>query len=160
MTEQGPYLDFTRTKPGSCLIPGQKYLLSVRIKLDRADGTLDGQPTACKNSPDSEFCPRFGTKIRMSDKTHLSRVKARLSNHDSPNYGEWYDWNDVIVFDEDELNPNNPYSVLYIDSVDPGVDISIDTFRISLPTRNSYPDPDDLCGELVINGDAEVRNGG
>ncbi len=155
--EQGPYLDFTKTKPGLCLVPNQEYLLSVRIKLDRADGTLDGEPTTCKTSGGDEGCPQFATKIKMLDDRHLNSWKARMNQYDVPNYGEWGDWHDTITFTEDELNPTNPYSVLYIDRVDPGVDISIDSIRISNPTELAYPDPEDVCGELVINGDAEVR---
>ena len=36
-----------------------------------------------------------------------------------------------------------------------GVDITIDTFELSLPSLSSYPDPSAPCEELVQNGDAE-----
>ena len=92
------------------------------------------------------------------DNTYYHRTKSDLEYYDSPNYGEWYDWKGTISWDENELDPNNVYFVFYIDEVDPDVDISIDTFRISLPSKKSFSDPDNLCGELVINGDAEVRH--
>lgn len=52
--EQGPMIDITPIKPQMCLEPDRDYLFSVRIKLDRADGSKVGQPTYCKTgSPDN-----------------------------------------------------------------------------------------------------------
>lgn len=34
----------------------------------------------------------------------------------------------------------------------------MDTFKLSLPSKPSYPDPDALCQELVFNGDAESND--
>ena len=45
--DQGPYLDFTVLRPKLCLIPKKTYLLSARIKLDKVDGSMDGEPTQC-----------------------------------------------------------------------------------------------------------------
>lgn len=38
-----------------------------------------------------------------------------------------------------------------------GVDITVDSFKLSLPSQSSYPDPNALCNELVHNGDAETN---
>ena len=61
------------------------------------------------------------------------------------------------TYNEDDLNPTNPYSLLHIYHAELGVDISLDSFRLSLPSEASFPDQNDLCGELIVNGDAEVR---
>ena len=38
---------------------------------------------------------------------------------------------------------------------EPGIDITLDTFKLHLPSPASYPEPDKLCQELIFNGDAE-----
>lgn len=54
--EQGPMIDITPIKPQMCLEPDRDYLFSVRIKLDRADGSKVGEPTYCKTgSPDTPW---------------------------------------------------------------------------------------------------------
>jgi len=45
---QGPLLDLTPMMPHRCLVPNQKYLLTARIKLDKADRSDHGRPTTCK----------------------------------------------------------------------------------------------------------------
>jgi hypothetical protein len=45
---QGPLIDLTPMMPHLCLEPNQKYLLTARIKLDKADGSSHGLPTTCK----------------------------------------------------------------------------------------------------------------
>ena len=42
---QGPHLDITSLRPALCLIPDKVYLLSVRIKFDKAGN--EGLPTLC-----------------------------------------------------------------------------------------------------------------
>ena len=36
-----------------------------------------------------------------------------------------------------------------------GIDITLDSFDLFLPSEASYPDPNALCEELILNGDAE-----
>ena len=156
-TDMGPHLDITRLRPGLCLTPGQDILFSARIKMDKADGTDDGLPTTCKNTTDSLNCPHFVSKMmNLNGKNHHD-TKARLYNTRAPNYGEWFDWTYTFQWNEDDLNSTNPYSLLHIYHVELGVDITLDSFRISLPSEASFSDPNDLCGELIVNGDAEVR---
>jgi len=44
---------------------------------------------------------------------------------------------------------------MFIQGPEPGVHISLDDFSISLPDPSSFLDPDDFCGELLPNGNAE-----
>ena len=39
--------------------------------------------------------------------------------------------------------------------VEQGVDITVDSFDLFLPSETSYPNPNALCHELILNGDAE-----
>lgn len=53
--EQGPTIDISPLKPQMCLEAGRDYLFSVRIKLDRADGSKVGEPSYCKTgNPDND----------------------------------------------------------------------------------------------------------
>jgi len=104
----------------------------------------------CRNN-----CAHFGSKIGKPISGHYHHTKSRLGKTYNHTYGEWYQWTDKIKWNSDELSSDNPYFMLYIDSLEAGVDISISTFRIALPDETSFPDPDDLCGELILRGDAE-----
>ena len=41
--------------------------------------------------------------------------------------------------------------------IEKGIDITIDSFDLFLPDETSYPDPNDLCYDLILNGDAEAN---
>ncbi len=158
-SEDGPQYDFTGLNPASCLVPGQKYLLSIRIKLDRADGTLGGEPTTCKKTSNHDYCPHIRAYMRTMDRQSKDSTLARMYNFRAPNYGEWFDWTTTFTLNEDQLDPENiAYSFLRIYHAEPGVDMSLDHFRISLPSKATYSDSLNLCGELILNGDAEVRD--
>ena len=152
-SDQGPEIDLTVLTPQLCLVPEKEYLFSVEIKLDKADGTDVNNPTPCKI--DSNKCPRLTSRIGKAEGGDIYSERIRMAKNDSPNYGEWGDFTGIIKFSEEELFQNVTYFVLQIDRVEAGVDITIDNFRIALPTETSFPDPNDVCSELVFNGDAE-----
>lgn len=78
-----------------------------------------------------------------------------MSNTIAPNYGEWTDWTGVIKFKKRHLWQNTTYTVLQIDRPEAGTDITLDDLKIALPGASSYPNPNDACGELVMNGSSE-----
>jgi len=148
-TFQGPYIDLTRLAPHDCLLPDTDYLFTTRIKLD-APGK-EGQMTPCSNS--SGFCPRL--RSWFGDEDHTVQT---MSSREAGNYGEWVQFTGVINLVDGELLPeNDDWGIFYFRDVEPGTDFTIDYFMISLPTESSYADPDDPCGELVLNGDAEAN---
>lgn len=71
------------------------------------------------------------------------------------NYGEWSHFFGTIRFTSDELNSSNEVLSLYIEDVEIGVDITLDFIQISLPPVEA-PSVEELCTELVLNGDAEL----
>jgi len=154
---QGPYFDYTMTSPEKCLVPDTEYLFSARIKLDKADGSDDGMPTSCVTN--SRQCPRLVSDIIIapSGRSHY-RAKFYLKPRAAGNYGEWVDFTGIVTFSADEVFPEDGeigYAAFLIENVDPGVDISLDSVLFHLPSESTFPDPDDLCGNLVFNGDAE-----
>ncbi len=157
MSENGPQYDFTSLFPADCLVPDQKYLVSMRIKLDREDGTLHGQPTTCKNSSGhGDFCPHIYVYIRKKDQSTVNQFVNRMYSWRAPNYGEWYDFTASLKLTEEQLDPTNIFSLIRVYHADPGVDMTLDHFRISLPSEAMYHDPNEFCSELILNGDAEV----
>jgi len=152
LRERGPHLDITPISPMSCLVPNQDYLFVARMKLDMANGTMQGQSTTCKTS--GEYCPRLSA--RYHDLSYDRRnTKKYLAQSIAPNYGQWFDLTGAITFDENELSPNNVYLSLMLDGPEPDINIHLDSFDLFLPSEISYPDPDALCTELVFNGNAE-----
>jgi len=153
---QGPTLDFTSLEPELCLIPEKKYLFSVRIKLDKEDGTGAGTPTTCTTSESS--CPRLRTRI-----TKPPGIKGKWTDNRymkpryAGNYGEWVDFTTLIHWDSDRLDPTNTAYLVLVDNVEAGVDITIDSFSITLPSEESFPNPEDPCGNLIYNGDAAAN---
>ncbi len=144
--------------PHECLVPDQTYLLSLRIKLDHSsDGTLHGQPTTCANATHSDYCPHIRAYFRTKDHHGKDQTLARLYHYNAPNYGEWYTWTTTFTLNEEQLVDTNIFSLVRLYHADPGVDVSMDHFRISLPAESTYPNPNDLCGDLILNGNAEVR---
>ncbi len=160
MSENGPQYDMSPLFVHECLEPNRKYLLSIKIKLDVQDNStmMDGTPTTCATTGD--YCPHVRFYARSADRHSKDSHIARLYGHQIPNYGEWYTWTTEFTLYDEQLYEDNVYAMIRLYHADPGVDISIDHFRIHVPHELTYPNPDDLCGELILNGDAEVRNRG
>ncbi len=151
----GPQLDYTAYEPGLCLIPDKRYLVSARVKFDRKDGTLDGLPSGCKNNTGA--CPRMRSYMRSATDRSMDKDIFQMRWYNAPNYGEWWDWYGSITWGADELDPTNAFALFRMSELETDVDISVDQIRIHHPTQGAFPDANDLCGELIMNGDAEVR---
>jgi len=151
---QGPHIDLTRLMSSSCLIPDQDYLLTARIRLDKADGTGNGTPTPC--SVNNTFCPQLSNRIGKASGGDWWRGKYGLLWKYSGNFGEFVDFSGTIRWSADEVDPNsNAYWTLYIEGPRAGVMVTLDYFTISLPDPSSYLNPSDVCQELLPNGNAE-----
>ncbi len=123
------------------------------MKLDKADGTMDGTPTPCKAN--NTHCPELEYSYHpIGSHTHWSE-KGRLHYHAAPNYGEYFYFTSKFKFSEEQLSPNNAFYFMLIHGPQTDEDITVDSFDFFLPSESSYPDPNDVCGELVQNGDAE-----
>ncbi len=114
---------------------------------------MHGEDTTCRAS--NSKCPQL--VLIFNDGVHEHwRHKATLHHSVAGKYGEYSDFNyHKVKFSEDEVNPNNAYFALVVYGPEPGVDMTINSFDLFLPSQSSYPDPDALCDELVYNGDAE-----
>ena len=151
--EQGPTWDMLYVR--DCLIPGQEYLFSARIKLTKK-GVATGTPTTCATS--GENCIALYSTIRTPN-GRISSRKGSVEEAQSSRYGEWSGFYASFTYTEEELDPDNIYQILYLRGPEAGVDMHMDDVRFSLPPVNTVPDPLKVCdGNLVPNGDAESNS--
>ena len=50
-------------------------------------------------------------------------------------------------------------TIFALENNEPGTTVSIDSFIFELPSAKSFPDANDVCSGLVVNGDAESTDG-
>ena len=151
---QGPHIDLTRLMSASCLVPNQDYLLTARIRIDKADGTSNGSPTPC--AINGTYCPKLTNRIGRLPSGDWYRGKYTLPWRYAGNYGQFIDVTGAVQWTTDEVDPiNNAYWTLYIEGPEPDAMITLDSFSIALPDPSSYLNPIDVCRELLPNGNAE-----
>ena len=150
----GPTIDLSFLRPDLCLDHNQRFLFVAHIKLDKEGMT--GEPTSCKNS--GNYCPRFVYGVKTPNGDNHSRDVAspkRAITTAAGDYGEYFYYSGSIRFEEGFIGPDITSLKIFFDGVEPGIDISIDYFSLALPSEASFSSPDDLCGNLIRNGDAE-----
>ncbi len=123
-----------------------------RMKIDKGDGTMDGTPTPC--SANNTNCPQLEFIYRHISSYERWSEKGKVHYHAAKPYGEYFYFTSNFQFSETELDPDNGYFNMLIHGPQTGDEITIDSFDFFLPSESSYPDPNDVCGELVQNGDA------
>lgn len=74
-------------------------------------------------------------------------------------YGEWFTISQVWQFSEEHIGDNVIESVWVLENNEAGTTLSMDEFIFELPSSRSFPAVNDVCSELVINGDAESTDG-
>jgi len=154
LTWQGPHIDLTRLVSSSCVIPNQDYLLTARVRIDKADGSSNGSPTPC--AVNGTFCPKLTNRIGRLPSGDWYRGKYTLLSKYAGSYGQFVDFTGTIQWTADEVDPNNnAYWTLYIEGPEPGAMITMDSFSLALPSPASYLNSSDVCQELLPNGNAE-----
>jgi len=156
---QGPMIDLP-LHVQECLIPGETYFFSAKIKISPGD-EYSGTHSTCHTSQTS--CPTImfshmdnsGT-VRWTPLVQLDSGKSGTTILD----GQWFDVKHTFtILDTINSTPDNVFSLFAITGAEPGVDISVDDVKIRLPSAELYPDPDNVCQSLVFNGDAESGEG-
>jgi len=150
----GPRIDLTVNRPDLCLVDNKRYLVTARIKLTKEG--MEGMPTSCKNT--TTYCPRILYEAGTPDGSNHVRQRMVPGLAPGPaagDYGEYFYLKGYFEFESGHMGPDNIYLEMYIDGPEPGVDISIDYFDFRLPSESSFQPEDDLCGNYIMNGDAE-----
>lgn len=74
-------------------------------------------------------------------------------------YGEWFTLAQVWKFDAEHISDDVIGSIFALENNEPGTTVTLDSFVFELPSSKSYPVVNDVCSELVVNGNAESTDG-
>jgi hypothetical protein len=148
---QGPMIDLPITLK-ECLLSETAYFFTAKIRISPGQD-YDGDSN-CHSSQVN--CPKL--QFSHMDSLGTVRWKELISTDGAVSIvdGEWFTLHQSITIDDlMSPHPSDVFSLFSINGVEPGVDISIDDISISLPPVEAYPDPDNVCSELIVNGNAE-----
>jgi hypothetical protein len=154
-TFQGPMLEVNRYLR-ECILPDTEYFFNAKIRLTPGPEAATGAVSDCSSSKLN--CPQ----LRMSHMNEIDRVRwrtlAETKNLDFTD-GAWVSVKASFRLTSDQLASTDVFTFLIVNGPEAGIDISIDDVTIGLPPAGAYPDPSNVCGELVTNGDASVLDG-
>ena len=134
----------------TCISPGEQYLFSVRVM-------LSGESASLCSRYGGNYCPRL---ILYTSSTRWRRIGVFQGK--GLEDGTWGTFQLPVTFTAGEVGPssNNGETYLFIEGPNSSTDISIDDFLLELAPPSTYPDPDQVCVQLIPNGDAESSSGG
>lgn len=151
--EQGPRVMLTNPK---CLTPEAPYLFSTKIKV--SGPYTSGCSYLGYNNGN---CPVLMLVYRELDTgsqklRRLGRFEGKYLPDDT-----WGIFQLQIIFTAEEVGPssNNQMMALYMEGPEASLDIALDDFLLELPPPGTYPNPVQVCAELLPNGDAEHGSG-
>lgn len=148
--EHGPTWDLLNVR--DCLIPGQTYLFSARIRLSKPSEET-GTPTSC--AVNESCCLILQSTTRFESRQEGSR-KGFEKQSDHFVYGEWETFYSAFTFTADELDQAAIYHIFQLEGPDPDVVIEMDDITFSLPSQELVPEPSNVCaGNLIMNGNAD-----
>jgi len=149
---QGPLYDLNRYLR-ECAIPDTDYLFRAKIRLSSSDGSSFSD---CSTSGTN--CP--GLNFGFLNATDDLKWRKLLA-FDGTNFvdGQWQDVKASFRFFPDYVATDNIFTTFLFYGPEAGIDISIDDITIALPPAEAYPDPANVCGNLVQNGNAELLDG-
>jgi len=146
-----PVIDLTEIK--HCFQPDKTYLLTAKILLTQG-GKVD--QTECAGGDEGACMSIY--QLRMSERG-IGRTTQIWK--EQPSFGSQLGEETTIAiafnFSEKQINDSNIYEVLQLRGPNAGVDMELIEFGLRAPPKEAFPDPKNLCGDLVTaNGDAEL----
>jgi len=135
-----------------CIRVGEGYILEAKIRLTT---TFSQANSNCLSSGIN--CP----KLRYSYMTNTNKVVWVTLVEFVPDYSQhsdnsWLTFRGSFEFTDDQINSNNIYAVMTLEGSEANIQMDVGEIQLSLPPASSYPDPNDPCGELLPNGNAET----
>ena len=123
---QGPILDLTVLK--DCLSPNIAYILTIDLRLRKADGETD-----CFASEGMANCP----KIVWNHMTRMEKLRVwTLNTVGSDIYkkdDEWFTWRTDFMLLDSYLEISDIFQAMAINGPEPGVEMHMDNLKIYLP---------------------------
>ncbi len=99
-------------------------------------------------------CPRL-YMISYGPISH-STLMGRLSRYSDSKYGEFVHFTGSFKLHENNFLDDQHTHFFRIQDINTDVDITIDDFRIELPPASLFPASNEICNELIVNGNAEI----
>ena len=151
--EHAPTLDLLPFQ--DCLIAGETYLFSARIRL-RNEAIQMGTPTTCNDAGDDCLILQSTTVLPNS---RIGSRKGREFPSDAFVYGRWETFYTSFTFSTEEVDKDAFYQLLRLRGPAPEIDIDVDDVSFGLVPPSLFPDPENVCGgNLIMNGDAEASS--
>lgn len=150
-TYQGPMIDLSRNIK-HCLLTDTEYLLSAKVRISPKSGTNSNCHLTKTDCPKVQFSNMDSAGI-VRWRELISTDGGAIPIVDD----EWFTIQQQIKIDAPAVvaDPSDVFSLFTINGVEPGIDIHVDDVSVSLPPVTSFPDANNVCGDLVLNGDAE-----
>ena len=147
--EHGPTFDLVSFQ--ECMVPGQKYLFSARVRIDDPLEAR-GEPTPCN----AAGCLGLVFSTRFANGTIVSHSQQQPYANTEYRNSVWDNFYATVELTEDELSSQNTFHILQLVGAEERYDIFLDDVSFGLPDPSLVPDPNDICGSnMVMNGDAE-----
>jgi hypothetical protein len=154
--KDGPAWEMIDDGVRDCLVAGQTYLFSAKVRLHKP-GVEDGAPTTCAEK--GSGCLRLRTVARSNSGDTSSSRKGGERPADDFTYGMWHKFYASFTFDPDELGSDLSSHMLQLDGPGIAVDIEMDDVTFGLPPPSTMPNPSNVCGgNLLMNGDGSASS--
>lgn len=137
-----------------CLQADKTYLLTAKVLLTQ-DGKVD--QTECARGEGENNCMSI-YQVRMSGRG-IGRTTSIWKERKS--FGSMLGEETTIALDfnftSQQISESNIYEILQLRGPGPGVDMELLEFTLRAPPREAFPEPEDVCKDLVsVNGNAEL----
>jgi len=156
LAQAGPMIEIPRTLR-ECMLADTDYFFSAKVKIEPGP-EYSGSFSTCHQTQTG--CPKLRFS-HMQDATNLVRWIDLIATDGNVQIedGKWFDLKGVVSLSSDWIADSDVFSLLTINEVEPGIDISVDDVKLSLPPAAAFPDPNDVCGDLIKNGNADLFDG-
>ena len=150
-TQHCPVVDLKYVR--HCINANQTLLLTARVLLTQA-GKVD--KTDCARGLGEDKCMSI-YEGRMNSRG-IGRTSAIWKEKRSfqSMLGEEQTIAIEFNFTDSELDEDNIFEILQLRGPSAGVDMELLDFTLRYPPSEALPNPDNVCGDLVQNGDAEL----
>jgi len=149
-----PVIDLKHVR--NCLEADKQYILTAKVLLTR-DNTVEPSDCAKGIGDDDASCMSV-YEVRMSNRG-IGRTSSLWKERRSFQsvHGEETTLAIDFNFTTQQLSDKNIYEILQLRGPGPGVDMELLEFTLRAPPRETFPEPEHVCKDLVPgNGNAEI----
>ena len=151
----GPMIEIPSTLR-ECVLADTDYFFSAKVKIEPGPEFAGSQST-CHTSQTG--CPKLRFS-HMQDTDYVRWTDLISTDGVVPiQDGQWFEMKGVVSLTADWIAASDVFSLFTINEVEPGIDISVDDVKLTLPPQSAFPDPADVCGDLIRNGGADALGG-